>query len=79
MTQKNRTLEGKNRTLGGEGGSKIVENCRTSFMHVPLVEPTDFKNVIVENIRWALSEDAEVAEVKRPRNSNRRKFYYEKC
>ena len=36
MTQKNRTLEGKNRTLGGEGGSKIIENRRTSFMHVPL-------------------------------------------
>ena len=30
MTQKNRTLEGKNRTLGGEGGSKIVENRRKS-------------------------------------------------
>ena len=38
MTQKNRTLEGKNRTLGGEGGSKIVENRRTSFMYVPLVK-----------------------------------------
>ena len=36
MTQKNRTLEGKNRTLGGEGGSKIIKNCRTSFMYVPL-------------------------------------------
>ena len=35
MTQKNRTLEGKNRTLVGEGGLKIVENRRTSFMHVP--------------------------------------------
>jgi hypothetical protein len=32
------------------------------------VEPTDFKNVIVENIPPALSEVAEVAEVKRPRN-----------
>ena len=32
------------------------------------VEPTDFKNVIVENIPPALSEDAEVAEVKRPQN-----------
>ena len=38
MTPKNRTLEGKNRTLGGEGGSKIFENCRTSFMYVPLHE-----------------------------------------
>ena len=28
------------------------------------VEQTDFKNVIVENIHWALFEDAEVAEVK---------------
>ena len=36
MIQKNRTLEGKNRTLGGEGGSKIIKNRRTSFMHVPL-------------------------------------------
>ena len=36
MTPKNRTLEGKNWTLGGEGGSKIVENRRTSFKHVPL-------------------------------------------
>ena len=26
------------------------------------VEQTDFKNVIVENIHWALFEDAEVAE-----------------
>ena len=42
------------------------------------VEHTDFKNVIVENIPPALSEDAEVAEVKQPRNSKRRKFYYEK-
>ena len=42
------------------------------------VEQTDFKSVIVENIHWALFEDAEVAEVKRPRNSKRRKFYYEK-
>ena len=32
-------------------------------------EQTDFKNVIVENIHWALFEDAEVAEVKWPRNS----------
>ena len=38
MTQKNRTLEVKKRTLGGEGGSKIVENRRTSFMYVPLVQ-----------------------------------------
>ena len=29
------------------------------------MEPTDFKSVIVENIPPALSEDAEVAEVKR--------------
>ena len=42
------------------------------------VEQTDFKNVIVENNHWALFEDAEVVEVKRPRNSKRRKFYYEK-
>ena len=35
MTPKNRTLEGKNWTSGGEG-SKIVENRRTSFMYVPL-------------------------------------------
>ena len=36
MIPKNRTLEGKNRTLGGEGGSKIVKNRRTSFMDNPL-------------------------------------------
>ena len=37
MTQKNQTLEGKNRILGGDGGrSKIVKNCRTSFMDDPL-------------------------------------------
>ena len=31
---------GQNRIRGGGGGggSKIVENCRTSFMHVPLVK-----------------------------------------
>ena len=32
------------------------------------VEQTDPKNVIIENIHWALFEDAEVAEVKRPQN-----------
>ena len=31
-------------------------------------ERTDFKNVIFENIHRAHSEDAEVTEVKRPRN-----------
>ena len=41
-------------------------------------EQTDFKNVIVENIHWALFEDAEVAKVKQPRNSKRQKFYYKK-
>ena len=35
MTQKNWTLEGKNRTLVGEW-SKIVENRRTLFMYDPL-------------------------------------------
>ena len=39
-----------------------------------LLERTDFKNVIFEKNPWAPSEDAEVAEVKRPRNSNRQKF-----
>ena len=42
------------------------------------MERADFKNVIVENIPPALFEDAEVAKVKRRRNSKRRKFYYEK-
>ena len=32
------------------------------------LERTDFKNIIFENIHWAHSEDAEVAEVKQPRN-----------
>ena len=36
MSPKNRTLEGKNRTLGVDGGSKIVKNRQTSFMDVPL-------------------------------------------
>ena len=35
MTPKNRILEGKNWTLGGDGGSKIVKNRRTSFMDDP--------------------------------------------
>ena len=38
------------------------------------LECTDFKNVIFEKIHWAHSEDAEVAEVKRPRNPKWRKF-----
>ena len=50
MTQKNRTLEGKNRTLGGEGGSKIVENRRTSFMHVPLPQEQKFAVKIQQNV-----------------------------
>ena len=33
-----------------------------------LLERTDFENVIFEKIPWAPSEDAEVAEVKQPRN-----------
>ena len=39
------------------------------------MEQTDFKNIIVENIHWALFEDAKVAEVKRPRNSKRQYRY----
>ena len=35
MTPENRTSEGKNWTLGGMGGQKIVKNCRTSLMDVP--------------------------------------------
>ena len=42
------------------------------------MEPTDFKNAIVEKIPPAVFEVAEVAEVKRPRNWKRQKFYYEK-
>ena len=38
MTPKNRTLEGKNRTLGGDGGLEMTQKHRTSFMHVPLVK-----------------------------------------
>ena len=37
MTPQNRTLEGKNRTLRGDGGSKIVKNRRTSLMDDPIV------------------------------------------
>ena len=36
MTPKNRTLEGENRTLGVDRGSKIVKNRRTSLMDDPL-------------------------------------------
>ena len=47
MTPKNWILEGKNRTLRGDGGSKIVKNRRTSFMNDPLKQPLnldlDFK------------------------------------
>ena len=32
MTPVNWTLEGKNWKLEWDGGSKIVKNCRTSFM-----------------------------------------------
>ena len=35
MTPKNRTLEGKNRKLGWDGGSKIVKNRRKSLMDDP--------------------------------------------
>ena len=35
-------------------------------------------NKLISKIHWALFMDAEVAEVKRPRNSKRKKFYYEK-
>ena len=42
------------------------------------MELNDIKNVISENIPPALLEDAKIAEVKRPRNSKRQKFYYEK-
>ena len=35
MIPKNRKLEGKNRTLGRDGGSKIIKNRRTSFMDDP--------------------------------------------
>ena len=38
------------------------------------LEHTDYKNVIFEKIHWAHSEDAKVAEVKRPQNPKRRKF-----
>ena len=55
----------------------FIVNIISRFV-VCTLEQTDIKNVIVENIHWALFEDAEVAEVKRPRNSKRRKFYYEK-
>ena len=38
MNQKNWTLEGKNRTLGGMGETKIVKNHRTSFMDDPILK-----------------------------------------
>ena len=36
MIPKNRTLEGKNWTLGRMVGSKLSKNHQTSFMYVPL-------------------------------------------
>ena len=42
------------------------------------MEPTDFKNVIIEDIHGGPSEDTEVVEVKRPWNSKQLKFYFEK-
>ena len=38
MTLKNRTLEGKNRTLGGDGGSKMTQKHRTSFITLEFVQ-----------------------------------------
>ena len=38
------------------------------------LERTDFKNVIFEKNHWAHSEDAEVAEVKQPRNQKWQKI-----
>ena len=46
MTPKNRTLEGKTQTLGGDGGLKIVKNRRTSLTDDPLLSleiPNFFK------------------------------------
>ena len=42
------------------------------------MQPTDFKNVIVENIPLAVFEDADVAEIQQPQNSKIQEFYYEK-
>ena len=59
----------------GEPGSKEEKNslrdtnlCNRKPRHASsfFLECTDFKNVIFEKIHWAHSEDAEVAEVKRP-------------
>ena len=38
MNQKIRTLEGKNRTLGGDGGSKIVGH---HIWMIPYLEPSE--------------------------------------
>ena len=47
MTPKHRTLDGKNRTLGGEGGRfKNDQKNRTSFMDVPLAMWQKFVHVI---------------------------------
>ena len=35
MTPKDKTLDARNWTLGGNGGSKIIKNRRTSFMDDP--------------------------------------------
>ena len=34
MAQKKRTIKGENGTFGGDGGSKIVKNRRTSLIDV---------------------------------------------
>ena len=55
MTPKNRTLEGKNWTLGGMEGqkssksSKIVKNRPTSFMDDPIATP--FLRMNISNVR----------------------------
>ena len=51
MTPKNRTLEGKNRTLEGMWGSKIVKNRRTSLMD-DLKEGGERNYSIREKIIW---------------------------
>ena len=57
MTQKNRTLEGKNRTLGGEGGgqksSKIVGHHLCTFPYIDSIykrgkESAQWSELVIE-------------------------------
>ena len=55
MTQKNRTLEGKNRTLGGMG----VKNRRTSFMNDSLDDHPGARRSLNKNSKLDFLEETD--------------------